>query len=396
MLRAYEYRLYPNVTQCELMAKHFGCMRYLYSWGLARKTEAYPTAGKSRSRFKLDKQLAALNQRPQTAWLQKVSSPSLPAALRQLASAYTQFFREKKGFPNFKSKHRSKASFECPANVKVDFATGTIQLPALGTVRAEYSRTFAGAVKAVTVSLGSTGKYFAAVLVETGVGLTALNPLRAETAVGVAVGLRDFATLSTGEKIANPRFLKKGLKRLRRLSRQHSQQQPGSTNRAKSRLRLARQHGQVRCQRADFLHQTSTRLVRGNQTNTGYVEHLNVQGMLKNRKLSRALADVSWSIFLNMVKYMCQWAGKNYVETGRFAPSSRLCSCGAINRELTLKDRVWTGSRCQTTHERDVLAATNIVRFAWQKQNLIAVDTGESTLGEIFVRRLLNQEFPRL
>lgn len=396
MLSAYKYRLYPDAAQRELMGKHFGCTRYLYNWGLAKKTEAYQTTGKSLSRFELDKQLTALKQQAKTEWLKEVNSQSLQAALRHLESAYTRFFREKKGFPNFKSKHRSRASFECPANVRVDFATGTIQLPKLGAVRCEYSRTFEGSIKTVTVSQSATGKYFASVLVETGMCTPTSKPISAETAVGIDVGLKDFATLSTGEKIANPRFLKKGLKRLRRLSRQHSKKQKGSNNRAKSRLRLARQHEKVRNQRTDFLHQTSTRIVRENQTQTICVENLNVQGMVKNRKLSRAIADVSWSAFLSMVKYKCQWAGKNYVEIGRFDPSSRLCTCGVINRELQLKDRIWTCASCGATHDRDMLAANNIVRFALTKQNLIGMDSAESTLGESVSRDSMNQESPRL
>ena len=396
MLRAYKYRLYPNATQRELMGKHFGCVRYLYNWGLAKKTEAYQTTGKSLSRFDLDKQLTALKQQEETQWLKQVNSQSLQAALRHLESAYIRYFREKKGFSNFKSKHRSNASFECPANVKVALATGTIELPKLGAVRAEFSRVFDGTVKTVTVSMSATDKYFASVLVETGLSHPPLQSVSSDTAVGIDAGLKDFATLSTGEKIANPRFLKKGLKRLRRFSRQHSKKQKGRNNRGKSRLRLARQHEKVRCQREDFLHQTSTRIVRENQTQTVCVENLNVQGMQKNRKLSRAIADVSWSAFLNMVKYKCQWAGKSYVEIGRFDPSSRLCTCGVINRELTLRDRVWTCGSCGTTHDRDVLAANNIVRFALTKQNLIGLDRPESTLGESFVRDSVNQESPRL
>lgn len=398
MYTAFRYRLYPTAAQRELLGKHFGCARFLYNWGLAKKTEAYQTTGKTLSRFELDKQLTALKQQPETAWLKEVNSQSLQAALRHLESAYTNFFREKKGFPTFKAKHHSRASFECPANVKVDFATGTMHLPKFGPIRAEYSRTFEGAIKTVTVSRSPTSKYYASVLVDTGLPAPTCPPIAAETAVGIDVGLKDFCTLSTGEKIANPRFLRTSLNRLRRLSRQHGKKQKGSNNRGKSRLKLARQHEKVSAQRTDFLHKTSTRIVRESQA-TVCVENLNIAGMLQHHKLSRAIADVSWGSFLHMVQYKCARQGKNYVEIGRFDPSSRLCTCGVINRELQLKDRTWTCGRCGVTHERDLLAAQNIVRFAVQKQNLInkvGTDSAESTLGEIPVRGSLNQESPRL
>jgi len=399
MFQAFRYRLYPTAAQRELLGKHFGCARYLYNWGLAKKTEAYQTTGKSLSRFELDKQLTALKQQPETEWLKEVNSQSLQAALRHLESAYTRFFREKKGFPNFKSKHRSRASFECPANVKVDFGTGTIQLPRLGAVKAVFSRTFTGTVKTTTVSMTPTGKYYASVLVDEPAVAPACGPIVAETTVGIDVGLKDFATLSTGEKIANPRFLCTSLKRLRRVARQHSKKQKGSHNRAKSRVKLARCYEKVTAQRQDFLHKTSTAIVRDNQTDTVAVENLNIAGMLKNHTLARAIADVSWGSFLAMIQYKCARYGKNYVEIGRFDPSSRLCVCGTINKELTLKERTWTCGKCGVMHDRDVLAAQNIVRFAVQKQNLIQKtgrDTPELTLGEISVRGSLNQESPRL
>jgi putative transposase len=397
VLRAYRYRLYPNAAQREWMGQHFGCVRYVYNRALAQKVEAYQTEGKSVSRFELDKHLTALKQAPETAWLAEVNSQSLQAALRQLDGAFTKFFREKKGFPRFKSKHRSRASFECPQNAKVDFGTGTLQLPKLGKVRAEFSRTFTGTVKTVTVSMTPTGKYFAAVLVDSGEVAPPLAPLNAATAIGIDVGLKDFATLSTGEKIANPRYLKVAINRLRRVARQHSQKQKGSHNREKSRKRLARCYEKVTNKRNDFLHQVSTRIVRENQTVC--VENLNIAGLVKNHSLARAISDASWGTFLSLLRYKCAWYGKNYVEIGRFDPSSRLCTCGVLNRTLTLKEREWTCTRCGEVHDRDWLAARNIVRFALQKQNLIGQisrDTAESTLGEIPVRGSVNQESPRL
>ena len=327
-------------------------------------------------------------------WLNEINSQCLQAALRNLDSAYTRFFREKKGFPRFKSKKDNRHSFSCPQNVKVDFAAATMQLPKIGKIRFVCSRTFEGAIKTVTVSKTPTGKVFASVLVDTPDVLPAKVPLIQSTAVGIDVGLKTFATLSTSESIANPRFLKKSIKKLKRLSRQHSKKKKGSANRDKSRIRLARQHERVTNQRNDFLHKVSTRIVRENQTVC--VENLNISGMMKNHKLARAMADVSWGSFVSMLEYKCDWQGKNLVRIGRFEPSSRLCTCGTINRDLTLKDRVWTCANCGTMHDRDILAANNIVRFAFVKQNLVGMDSAELTLEERGNSPSLNQESPCL
>lgn len=327
-------------------------------------------------------------------WLNEINSQCLQAALRNLDSAYTRFFREKKGFPRFKSKKDNRHSFSCPQNVKVDFAAQTMQLPKIGKVRFVCSRTFEGVVKTVTVSKTPTGKVFASVLVETPDGLPLKAPLVQSTAVGIDVGLKDFATLSTGATIANPRFLKKSIKKLKRLSRQHSKKKKGSANRDKSRIRLARQHERVTNQRNDFLHKVSTRIVRENQTVC--VENLNISGMMKNHKLARAIADVSWGSFVSMLEYKCEWQGKNLVRIGRFEPSSRLCTCGTINRDLTLKDRVWTCGNCGTTHERDILAANNIVRFAFQRQNILGLDRPDFKPVETDSSWSLTQESPAL
>ena len=383
MLIAYRYRLDPSASQTELLNKHFGSVRYVYNWALGIKTKAFQVESRTVSRFELDKQMTGLKM--ELEWLNEINSQCLQAALRNLDSAYTRFFREKKGFPRFKSKKDNRHSFSCPQNVKVDFAAQTMQLPKIGKVRFVCSRIFEGTVKTVTLSKTPTGKVFASVLVDTPDVLPAKVPLLQSTTVGIDVGIKSFATLSTGETIANPRFLKKSIKKLKRLSRQHSKKKKGSANRDKSRIRLARQHEKVTNQRNDFLHKTSTAITK--QYDTVCVENLNISGMMKNpggepHKLACAIADVSWGSFVSMLEYKCEWQGKNLVRIGRFEPSSKLCTCGTINRDLTLRDRVWTCGSCGTTHDRDILAANNIVRFAFQKQNLIGMDSAESTLSE--------------
>ncbi len=396
MLRAYKYRLYPCAAQIELLNKHFGSVRYIYNWALGVKMNAYQVESKTISRFELDKQMTGL--KTECDWLKEINSQSLQATLRHLESGYTRFFRDKKGFPRFKSKKDNRHSFECPQNVKVDFADSTIQLPKIGKVNFVCSRSFEGTVRTVTVSKTATGKIFASVVVDTGTPeRSELIPAKAllpqAMSVGIDVGIKTFATLSTGEAIANPRFLKKSLKKLKRLSRQHSKKVKGSANRNKSRIRLARQHEKVTNQRNDFLHKTSTAITK--RFDTVCVENLNISGMIKNSRLSRAIADVSWGSFISMLEYKCDWQGKRLLKIGRFEPSSRLCTCGIINRDLTLKDRVWTCGSCGTTHERDVLAANNIVRFAFVNKNLVGMDSAELTLVERGNSPSLKQESPR-
>ena len=373
MLRAYRYRLSPNSEQSILLNKHFGSVRFLYNFALAKKTAAYQTEGKSLSRYDIQAELPAL--KVEHEWLKEINSQSLQSALLNLDSAYTRFFREKKGFPRFKSKKDNRHSFQCPQNVSVDFANSTIRLPKIGKIKAVFSREFIGTIKTVTISKTPTGKVFASVLVDTPEQIPAKAPLSQATAVGIDVGLSHFATLSDGTVIANPRFLKKSLKKLKRLSRRHSKKVKGSNNRNKSRIRLSRQHEKVTNQRKDFLHKTSTAIVK--QYDTVCVENLNISGMMKNHKLARAIADVSWGSFVSMLEYKAEWQGRNLVKIGRFEPSSKLCTCGTLNHALTLKDRIWTCGSCGTTHDRDLLAATNIVRFAFVKQNLLGMDSAE-------------------
>lgn len=389
MLKAFKYRLYPTQEQVPLLAQHFGCVRWVYNWGLATKKKAFEEEKKSVACNTLIKALPALKSAEETAWLKGVYSQTLQSALRNLDSAYTRFFREKKGFPKFKSKH-GKQSFQVPQGASAEFSVGTITLPKIGALKAVLSRRFTGTVKTVTISRTPTGKYFASVLVET----LELAPEKAQlnetTAVGIDVGLIDFATLSTGEKIANPKHLKKSVKRLKYLQYKHSKKKKGGKNREKARKRLARQYEKVTNQRNDFLHKLSTRLVRENQTVC--VENLNVAGMMKNHNLAQAIADVSWSKFTELLKYKCEWYGVNFVQIGRFEPSSKMCPCGKINSALTLAERVWQ-CECGLEHDRDILAAKNIKIFAFEKYETVGWDTPELTPGESpTVVGTLNQE----
>lgn len=392
MLKAFKYRLYPTEEQKTSLAQHFGCVRWVYNWGLGKRKTAFEQEKQSISCNDLIKQLPILKQSQETAWLKDVYSQTLQSSLRNLDSAYKRFFKAKShgkhgGFPRFKSKH-DRQSCQFPQGVSLDWNASVLSIPKIGMVEAVFSRRFAGNIKTVTISRTPTGKYFASILVETpeiAPPKALIDPI---TAVGIDVGLKDFATLSTGEKIANPKHLKKSLKRLKYLQYKHSKKAKGGKNREKARKRLAKQYEAVTNQRNDFLHKVSTRIVRENQTVC--VENLNIAGMMKNHNLAQAIGDVSWSSFVSMLEYKCAWSGKNFVQIGRFEPSSKLCPCGRRNEALTLADREWTCD-CGLTHDRDILAACNIKKFAFQK--LVGWDTPEITLGESpAIVGTLNQE----
>jgi putative transposase len=377
MLRAYKYRLYPNNEQRIALSKNFGCARWVYNWALSRKIEAYEKENRSLSIFVLSKELPKLKVAEETKWLAEADSQALVMSLRNLDNAFTRFFREKKGFPKFKSK-KSRQSFQIPQRVKVDFKALKIILPKIGAVRAKLYRRFEGKIKTVTISKTPSGKYFASVLVETDEKPLPKPEIKYENAIGLDLGLTHFAILSNGEKIENPKHLQKSLKRLKFLQRRLSRKKAGSKRRDKARIRVAKLYERITNQRNDFLHKLSIRLIRENQTIA--LENLNVAGMMQNHRLAQSIGSASWSRFVEFMRYKAEWYGRNIVFIGRFEPSSKLCSvCGFHNSELTLDERTWICPSCQTEHDRDVNAATNILKFALQSQNLVGRGPSETS-----------------
>jgi putative transposase len=287
--------MYPNREQATLISKHFGCVRWIYNWALAAKTKAWADSKKRVSRYDLDKQLPILKKTTETEWLKEVNAQSLQQAIVHLELAFDKFFKEKKGYPKFKSKRDNHQSFSVPQSTEVDFESQSIYLPKIGWARLALSRTFNGQAKTVTVSRTPTGKHFVSVLVDDGKGFPAQKTYSEKTTIGIDVGLAHFATLSTGEKIDNPRHLNKALRRLASAQRHLARKQKGSKNRNKQRIKVARIHERVTNCRKDFLHKLSTRLVRENQALA--FETLNIKGMIQNRKLARHISDVAWGMF---------------------------------------------------------------------------------------------------
>lgn len=362
MLKAFKYRLYPNKEQKVLLEKHFGCVRFVWNWALGKKMEAYQKDKINLSRYELQAELPKMKKGDQP-WLAEVGSLSIQSKLEDLDKAYTSFFKKKVAYPKFKCK-RNDQKFRIPQNTKVDFEKGKVIIPKfLGGIKCIFDRQFEGDISSSYVSRTTTGKYFISILVEDGKELPIKPKVVEKSTIGIDLGLKHFAILSNGTKIENPKPLKRFLKKLKKQQRQFSKKTKGSNNRNKQRIKVAKTHEKITNCRKDFHHKLSHKLTHDNQVKTICMETLSTKDMMENSYMARQIADVGWNTFTNILKYKCDWYGKNFVQIGRFEPSSKLCSCGYINQTLTLKDREWTCPSCKITHDRDILAANNIKKL---------------------------------
>ena len=364
MLRAYKYRIYPTDEQKVLFAKTFGCCRFVYNWALNLKIEAYKLEKKSVAYKEVqDRMVNELKKDNQ--WLTEVNSQALLNSIRNLDTAYKNFFRDTHavGFPRFKSR-KNRQSFQCPQHCSVDFGKGTVSIPKAKDIPAVLHRRFKGTVKTVTVSMTPSGKYFASVLVDTAIQELPVSPIQGDTALGIDLGIKSLAVCSDGRTFDNPKNLQHSLDRLALLQKRLSRKQKGSANRNKARIRVARLQEHIANCRKDNLHKITHVLTHDSQVRTLCMENLNVKGMQSNHHLAQAVGDASFGMFLTMLEYKCRWSGVNLVKIDRFAPSSKTCGqCGYVYKGLKLSERSWTCSECGTHHDRDFNAACNIKEF---------------------------------
>jgi putative transposase len=376
--------MYPDAAQREMFLKHIGACRFIYNRSLEQKIKVYETDKTTISCYDLNATLP--NLKKEFGWLKEVNAQSLQQTNKNLDSAFKRFFREKKGFPKFKSRKNPSQTFGIPQHYKVDFDNNRVKLPKIGWIKTKLSRSFEGILKTATVSMTTTGKFFISILVDDGKETPKKESFGYDSTIGLDVGIKDFVTMSDGTKTDNPKFLKSSLQRLKVLQRRVSRKKKGSKNRDKAKYQVAKQHERITNQRKDFLHKISSKIVSENQAIA--IETLNVAGMMKNHCLAQAIGDVSWYEFFRQLEYKCEWYGKTLLRIGRFEPSSKICSvCGSINHDLKLSDREWTCAGCGTLHDRDINASINIKKFALQDQNLIGViaprDTREEPVGDV-------------
>lgn len=361
MLRAYKYRIYPTNEQKALFAKTFGCCRFVYNWALNLKITAYKERKETLGNVYLTN-LMKSELKAEHDWLKEVNSQSLQSALRNLDTAYANFFRNTKavGFPKFKSR-KSGQSFLCPQHCSIDFAKGTITIPKAKDIPAVLHRKFKGTVKTVTVSMTPSGRYFASVLVDTVIQEQKTSEPVHDTAIGIDLGIKSLAVCSDGRTFDNPKNLQRSLEHLALLQKRMSRKRKGSANRNKARIRVARLQEHIANCRRDNLHKIAHALTHDSQVRTICMEDLNVKGMQRNYHLAQAVGDASFGTFLTMLEYKCRWYGVNLIKIDRFAPSSKTCGkCGYVYKGLKLSERSWTCPECGTHHDRDFNAACNI------------------------------------
>ena len=353
-LKAFKFKLEPNQEQRVLINKTLGCTRFLYNQMLNEKQTKYKSQDKLKTKTEKEYKI-------EFDWLKEVDSIALQQARIDLRIAYTNFFRKiKSGQPTtlkFKSKHNPKNSYRTMnVNNSIRTEDNYIRLPKLGFVRFKKSIEVLGSIKSVTVSRNILNRYYISVLCE--VEIQKLP--RLDTQIGIDLGLKEFCITSDGEFVSNPKYLRKSEAKLKKAQRKLSKRIKSSKNRFKQQQVVFKIHQNIRNQRLDFLHKLSTRLINENQVIC--LEDLQVKNMVKNHKLAKSISDVSWSKFVELLKYKAVWYGRELVQIGNFFPSSKTCSsCGGIKKDLTLKDRDYHCSSCGITLDRDYNASLNIL-----------------------------------
>ncbi|MFF3468461.1 RNA-guided endonuclease InsQ/TnpB family protein [Streptomyces sp. NPDC001984] len=357
--RAFKYRFYPSDAQAAELSRTFGCVRKVYNLALAARSQAWTLRRERVTYNATSAMLTAWKKTEDLAYLNDVSSVPLQQALRHLQAAFTNFFGKRAKYPRFKSRKKSRKSAEYTTSA-FRFRDGQLTLAKMtAPLDIMWSRPLPQGVQpsTVTVSQDAAGRWFVSLLFEDP-GVQALPAT--DTAVGVDAGLDHLLTLSSGEKITNPRHERHDRARLARAQRELSRKARGDgANRARARRKVALIHARVADRRRDTLHKITTRLVR--ETQTIVIEDLAVRNLLKNGTLARAISDAAWSEFRSMLEYKARWYGREVIVVDRFFPSSRLCStCGSVQDKMPLSVRTWTCG-CGVTHDRDVNAAQNIL-----------------------------------
>nr|WP_228078986.1 transposase [Streptomyces sp. MA3_2.13] len=358
--RAYKYRFYPTTEQAELLHRTFGCVRVVWNRALAERTRRYKDEGESTSYVDTAKWLTSWKRDEELSFLREVSNVPLQQTLRAQQVAFNGFFAKRAKYPRYKSRKKSRRSATF-ANNAFSFREGQLKLAkTTQSLPIRWHRPLPEGAEpsTVTVSCDRANRWFVSILVE-----ESIAPMPSTgSAVGIDAGLDHLVTLSTGEKVTNPRHERADRRKLAKAQKELSQKAKGSQNRAKARLRVARVHARIADRRRDHLHKLSSRLVRENQALA--IEDLTVRNLLRDHSLARAISDAAWSELRGMLEYKCQWYGRELLLVDRWFPSSKLCStpgCGHMNGKMPLNVRSWTCPSCGTHHDRDVNAARNIL-----------------------------------
>ena len=368
MLRAVKIRLYPNKTQTKQFNKLLGCYRFVYNQCLARKIKSY-------EENKISENLSTLGQfvhhellkDDNFIWLREQNTKVLKQAVKDMLTAYKNFFEQHTGYPKFKSKHDNKQScrFELGAiSKRNDYTTYHLSLANIRNIKfrcnekyAQYLQKHHGNIRQATLTRLPCGEYYLSILVD---GDLTHKVKETKSAVGIDLGIKDFVITSDGEVFENLHFKKSENNKIKRLQRQISRKEKGSNNRNKARIKLAKEYKKINDRKQHYLHQVTNTLINENQVIC--MEDLNVKGMMRNHKLAESISEMNFGEFRRMLEYKTKWYGRTVVYVDRFYPSSKTCNhCGYINKQLKLSDRQWVCPQCREVIERDYNAACNIL-----------------------------------
>lgn len=351
----YRFRCYPTPKQEQILARTFGCVRYVYNWALRLRTDAYRN-GEKIGYHETSSLLTELKRDPDHIWLNEVSCVPLQQSLRHLQRAFVNFFDKRAAYPSLKKKHAKQSAEYTRSAFKYNQKTKTLEIAKLGKLKVRWSREFSSIPTTVTITKRPSGRYYVTLCLDEPVQ----DLPKTGQSVGVDLGISRLATLSTGEFVPNPKHLHRRTKKLARLQRRLSRRDNGSKRYARLRQRIALLHERIADARKDALDKLTTQLVR--DFDLICIEDLNVRGMVQNHCLARSLSDAALGEFRLLLEYKCLRYGKRCVAVDRFFPSSKTCSaCGHILAQLPLSCREWDCPECKTHHDRDHNAAVNIL-----------------------------------
>ena len=354
--KSYKYRLYPSPEDKELLSLHFGHCRFVYNYFLKEKQEFYLKNKKTLNYNNCSQALTTLKKQKEYVWLKDVNSQSLQQSLKNLETAFGKFFSKKSKFPKFKRKDGNN-SFNVPQNVAIK--SDKIYIPKFRNgIKFVKHRPLKGKICSATISKKPSGKYYVSILTEQNIIIP--DTIDVTKAIGIDLGIKDFAITSDGKRYPNLKFQKKYQSKLSKLQKHFARKQKGSNRKEKLRIKIAKLHEKITNSREDMRHKLSSSLL--NKYDVICLETLAVKNMMQNHKLAYAIADVSWNSMIQKLEYKAAWKGKKIIKIDHFYPSSKTChNCGYINQNLSLKDRTWECPQCGTVLDRDVNAAKNIL-----------------------------------